>query len=178
MQSILIVDDEPNYQIVLSELLKDEGYEVFTADSAIDALPIVRNTDLDLILTDMKMPGMDGIEFLQKIKEFNRELPVILITAYAEVERAVEAMHLGAFTYLAKPFSNQQLLASARKAMEQALQIDANFFPAIGELAVIDNAENHPDEARARLEAAIGQQPGNIPAFQWLLVLRAAHGAE
>ena len=69
MQSILIVDDEPNYQIVLSELLKDEGYEVFTADSAIDALPIVRNTDLDLILTDMKMPGMDGIEFLQKIKE-------------------------------------------------------------------------------------------------------------
>lgn len=118
MQSILVVDDEPNYQIVLSELLKDEGYEIFTADSAIDALPIVRSTDLDLVLTDMKMPGMDGIEFLQKIKEFNRELPVILITAYAEVERAVEAMHLGAFTYLAKPFSNQQLLASARKAME------------------------------------------------------------
>ncbi len=118
MQSILVVDDEPNYQIVLSELLKDEGYEIFTADSAIAALPILYSTDLDLVLTDMKMPGMDGIEFLQKIKEFNRELPVILITAYAEVERAVEAMHLGAFTYLAKPFSNQQLLASAAKAIE------------------------------------------------------------
>jgi len=118
MHTILIVDDEPNYQIVLAELLKDEGYEVFTADSGLAGLPIVLSTDLDLVLSDMKMPGMDGIEFLAKIKEYNRELPVILITAYAEVEKAVEAMRLGAFTYLAKPFSNQQLLASATKAIE------------------------------------------------------------
>jgi len=118
MHTILIVDDEPNYQIVLAELLKDEGYEVFTADSGLAGLPIVYSTDLDLVLSDMKMPGMDGIEFLAKIKEYNRELPVILITAYAEVEKAVEAMRLGAFTYLAKPFSNQQLLASVTKAIE------------------------------------------------------------
>jgi two-component system, NtrC family, response regulator len=118
MHTILIVDDEPNYQIVLAELLKDEGYEVFTADSGLAGLPIVYSADLDLVLSDMKMPGMDGIEFLKKIKEFNKELPVILITAYAEVEKAVEAMRLGAFTYLAKPFSNQQLLASTQKAIE------------------------------------------------------------
>ena len=118
MQSILVVDDEPNYQIVLSELLKEEGYEIFTADSGESGLAIVRNTDLDLVLTDMKMPAMDGIEFLKKIKEHNQDLPVILITAYAEVEKAVEAMHLGAFTFLAKPFSNQQLLASVKKALE------------------------------------------------------------
>ena len=118
MHTILIVDDEPNYQIVLSEILKDEGYEVFTANSGLAGLPIVYSTDLDLVLSDMKMPGMDGIAFLEKIKEYNKELPVILITAYAEVEKAVEAMRLGAFTYLAKPFSNQQLLASVRKAIE------------------------------------------------------------
>jgi two-component system NtrC family response regulator len=118
MHTILIVDDEPNYQIVLSEILKDEGYEVFTANSGLAGLPIVYSTDLDLVLSDMKMPGMDGIAFLEKIKEYNKELPVILITAYAEVEKAVEAMRLGAFTYLAKPFSNQQLLASVRKAVE------------------------------------------------------------
>nr|WP_320012623.1 sigma-54 dependent transcriptional regulator [uncultured Desulfobulbus sp.] len=118
MHTILIVDDEPNYQIVLAELLKDEGYEVFTADSGKAGLPTVYSTDLDLVISDMKMPGMDGIEFLAKIKEFNRELPVILITAYAEVDKAVEAMRLGAFTYLAKPFSNQQLLASVTKAIE------------------------------------------------------------
>ncbi len=68
--------------------------------------------------------------------------------------------------------------AGARKAMEQALQIDGNYFPAIGVLAVIDNAENHPDEARARLEGAIKQQPGNIQAYQLLLELRAANGAD
>lgn len=118
MHTILIVDDEPNYQIVLSEILKDEGYEVFTANSGLAGLPIVYSTDLDLVLADMKMPGMDGIAFLEKIKEYNKELPVILITAYAEVEKAVEAMRLGAFTYLAKPFSNQQLLAGVRKAIE------------------------------------------------------------
>ena len=71
MHTILIVDDEPNYQIILSELLKDEGYEVFTADSGLAGLPIVYSTDLDLVLSDMKMPGMDGIGFLAKIKEFN-----------------------------------------------------------------------------------------------------------
>lgn len=118
MHTILIVDDEPNYQIVLSEILKDEGFEVFTANSGMAGLPIVYSTDLDLVLSDMKMPVMDGIEFLSKIKEYNKELPVILITAYAEVEKAVEAMRLGAFTYLAKPFSNQQLLASIQKAIE------------------------------------------------------------
>ena len=91
---------------------------MFTADNGTAALPIVRDTDLDLVLSDMKMPGMDGIELMKKIKEYNRDLPVILITAFAEVEKAVEAMHLGAFTYLAKPFSNEQLLASVRKAIE------------------------------------------------------------
>ena len=118
MHTILIVDDEPNYQIVLAEILKDEGYEVFTANSGLAGLPIVYSTDLDLVLSDMKMPGMDGIGFLAKIKEYNKTLPVILITAYAEVEKAVEAMRLGAFTYLAKPFSNEQLLAGVRKAIE------------------------------------------------------------
>ncbi len=118
MHTILVVDDEPNYLIILSELLKDEGFEVFTAGSGLEALPVISTTDLDLVLSDMKMPGMDGLALLAKIKEVNKELPVILITAYAEVEKAVEAMRLGAFTYLAKPFSNQQLLAAINKAVE------------------------------------------------------------
>ncbi|MDW7771717.1 MAG: sigma-54 dependent transcriptional regulator [Desulfobulbaceae bacterium] len=118
MHTILVVDDEPNYLIVLSELLRDEGFEVYTAQSGQEALPIVHNTDLDLIISDMKMPGIDGIQLLEQSKKINRDLPVILITAYAEVARAVEAMRLGAFTYLAKPFSNEALLASVQKAME------------------------------------------------------------
>jgi len=118
MHTILVVDDEPNYQIVLAEILRDEGFEVFTANSGIEGLPIVQSSDLDLIISDMKMPGMDGIQFLENIKKINRQLPVILITAYAEVEMAVEAMRLGAFTYIAKPFSNEALLATVSKAVE------------------------------------------------------------
>ena len=118
MQTILVVDDEPNYRVVLEEILKEEGFEVFTANSGTEGLPIVQNTDLDLVISDMKMPGMDGIQFLENIKKINRRLPVILITAYAEVEMAVEAMRLGAFTYIAKPFSNEALLAGVNKALE------------------------------------------------------------
>lgn len=118
MRTILVVDDEPNYLVVLSEILRDEGFEVFTAESANEALPVIRESDLDLVISDMKMPGMDGIQFLENIKKINRELPVILITAYAEVEKAVEAMRLGAFNYIAKPFSNEALLASVNKAIE------------------------------------------------------------
>ncbi len=118
MRTILVVDDEPNYLIVLSEILREEGFEVFTAKSGIEGLPVVKDSDIDLVISDMKMPRMDGIQFLENIKKINRQLPVILITAYAEVEKAVEAMRLGAFNYIAKPFSNEALLASVDKAIE------------------------------------------------------------
>lgn len=72
MHTILVVDDEPNYLIVLSELLRDEGYEVFTADSGQAGLKMARENDLDLVISDMKMPGMDGIALLSKLKEFNQ----------------------------------------------------------------------------------------------------------
>jgi len=118
MYSILIVDDEPNYLIVLSELLKEEGFEVFTAPGGTQGLEIIRDADLDLVITDMQMPGMDGLEFLQAIKEIYPQLPVIMITAYAEIEKAVSAMQAGAFNYLAKPFSNDELLVNINKAID------------------------------------------------------------
>ena len=118
MYSILLVDDEPNYLIVLSELLRDEGYEVFTAENGARALETVKNTDLDLVLTDMQMPEVDGLELLTHVKGFNPDLPVIIITAFAEVEKAVAAMQSGAFSYLAKPFSNEELLVNIEKAVK------------------------------------------------------------
>ncbi|MBW1637243.1 MAG: response regulator, partial [Deltaproteobacteria bacterium] len=114
--SILIVDDEPNYLVVLSELLQDEGFEVFTAPDGEQGLRIVNDVDLDIIITDMQMPGMDGIQFMLKIKEKLPDLPVIVITAYAEVDTAVDAMQIGGFSYLAKPFSSDELIVSLRKA--------------------------------------------------------------
>lgn len=117
MYSILVVDDEPNYLIVLSELLRDEGFEVFTAPSGKEGMAQVADVDLDLVITDMQMPGMDGLALLAQIKETNKHLPVIMITAFAEVEKAVAAMQAGAFNYLAKPFSNDELLVNINKAV-------------------------------------------------------------
>jgi two-component system NtrC family response regulator len=118
MNTILVVDDEPNYLIVLSELLKEEGFEVMTAQRGEEGLKIVADTDLDLVITDMRMPGMDGLELLKEVKSYNKDLPVIMITAFGEVEKAVVAMKAGAYNYLVKPFNNEELLVNIRKAIE------------------------------------------------------------
>ena len=118
MHTILVVDDEPNYLIILSELLIEEGYETFTAENGTKALEIVSNNDIDLILTDMQMPHMNGIELLKAAKAVNKDIPVIMITAYGEVEKAVKAMQEGAFNYLTKPFKNDELLANIGQAIE------------------------------------------------------------
>jgi two-component system NtrC family response regulator len=117
METILIVDDEKNYLVVLSAFLSGEGYETVTADKAQRALEIVETTDLDLVLTDMKMPSMDGIELLGRIKGKNPDLPVVMMTAYGTVEKAVEAMQLGAFNFILKPFQNEALIQIIRKAV-------------------------------------------------------------
>jgi two-component system NtrC family response regulator len=118
MDTILIVDDEPNYLVVLSELLKEEDFEVLTAQRGEEGLRIVEETDLDLVITDMRMPGMDGVELLRAVKSYNVNLPVIMITAFGEVEKAVIAMKAGAYNYLVKPFNNEELLVNIRKAIE------------------------------------------------------------
>ncbi len=118
MYSVLVVDDEPNYLVVLSELLIDEGFEVFTAADGSAALKIVDSVDLDAVVTDMQMPGMDGLQLLNHLKDKNQDLPVVVITAFAEVEKAVQAMQAGAFNYLAKPFSNDELIITLKKAAQ------------------------------------------------------------
>ncbi len=117
MPTILVVDDEPNYLIVLSELLRDEGFEVYTAPGTDEAMTIVKEVDLDLVITDMQMPGKDGSILMQEVKDYSSDLPVIIITAYAEVDKAVSAMQAGAFSYLAKPFSNDELIATISRAV-------------------------------------------------------------
>ena len=92
METILVVDDEKNYLLVLSAVLEEEGYEVLTTVSGLEALEIQKSSDLDLVLTDMKMPGMDGIELLDQIKAMDPELPVVMMTAHGTVDKAVEAM--------------------------------------------------------------------------------------
>ena len=117
MQSVLIVDDEKNYPLILSAVLEEEGIEPLTANSGQEALDILEHSDIDLVLTDMKMPSMDGIELLERIKGKNPDLPVIMMTAYGTVEKAVEAMQKGAYNYILKPFDNESLLVYVKKAI-------------------------------------------------------------
>ncbi len=117
MDTILIVDDEKNYPLILSAVLQDEGYEALTANSGEEALEIIDHSDVDLVLTDMKMPQMDGIELMEKIKNKDHELPVMMMTAHGTVEKAVEAMQKGAYNYILKPFDNEQLIIYVNKAM-------------------------------------------------------------
>ena len=116
METILIVDDEKNYPLILSAILEEEGFETFTANSGRDALDILANADIDLVLTDMKMPSMDGIELLEKIKAKDPDLPVIMMTAHGTVDKAVEAMQKGAYSYILKPFDNDRLIIYVNKA--------------------------------------------------------------
>ncbi|HUU81295.1 MAG TPA: sigma-54 dependent transcriptional regulator [Acidobacteriota bacterium] len=126
METILIVDDERNYLVLLEALLGPEGYEIMTADNAYDALSLVREADLDLVITDMKMPRMDGMELLDECKRTKSDLPVIMMTAYGTIEMAVEAMKKHAYDYITKPFQNEQLKLTVKKALENYRLIKEN----------------------------------------------------
>ncbi len=117
MENILIVDDEKNYPMIIGQVLQEEGYHSLTASSGTEALNILGSEVIDLVLTDVKMPGMSGIQLLEKIKENHPDLPVIVMTAYGSVEKAVEAMHKGAYTFILKPFENQALIAQIARAI-------------------------------------------------------------
>ena len=126
METILIVDDEKNYTLILGAVLEEEGFETLTANSGNDALQILKSADVDLVITDMKMPGMDGIQLLESIKEKDPDLPVIMMTAYGTVEKAVEAMQKGAYNYILKPFENDKLVIYVNKAIEMFRLVKEN----------------------------------------------------
>ncbi len=115
---ILVVDDEKNYLLLLEALLSEEGYEVTCMQDSEMAFMYLRESEVDVVITDFKMPGMSGQELLEKIRSIYPQLPVIIMTAYGSVDGAVEAMKCGAFDYINKPFSNDELLLSVNKAVK------------------------------------------------------------
>jgi two-component system, NtrC family, response regulator len=119
MSTVLIVDDEKNYLIVLEDLLSDEGYDVLTASSAAEALQVIQANSVDTVLSDIKMPGMTGIELLDKINSIDPDLPVVLMTAYAEVDQAVSAMKKGALDHIQKPFDNSDVKRAVARGLEK-----------------------------------------------------------
>jgi len=116
--SILIVDDDEVMQQTLSDVLKKKGYEVFSVSAGNGALSIIKKNIIDLVLLDMRLPDIDGIEVLKRVKELDTEILVIMMTAYSDVQTAVSAMKSGAYHYINKPFELEELKLLIEKGLE------------------------------------------------------------
>lgn len=115
----MIVDDEPDMLKLLSMIIKDKTpYEVTTTINPLEAVELAKKEVFDLVIADLKMPGINGIELLESIKRFGEDIPVIIITAYGTVEAALETMQKGAFDFLTKPFRKEQILFTIERAMK------------------------------------------------------------
>ena len=117
-EKILVVDDEQSMAQFLGIVLRKEGYHVVTANNGRDALDKVKAENFDVVITDIKMPGMDGIQLLQGVKKHDPSLPVVIMTAYASQQSAIDAVNLGAFQYLIKNAKNDEIKLVVRNAIE------------------------------------------------------------
>jgi putative two-component system response regulator len=117
-ESLLVVDDDPYVLESTSSLLKEFGYFVFTCHDASEAMEKIRKITVDAVLTDIKMPGVTGIDLLQHIHTYNQQIPVILMTAFAELDIAVDAIKRGAFDFITKPYNPDYLVHSVEKAVK------------------------------------------------------------
>ncbi|MBI5287231.1 MAG: sigma-54-dependent Fis family transcriptional regulator [Deltaproteobacteria bacterium] len=118
MQAILIVDDDGDMRITLSNILKDKGYKTIAAADGERALQAVEKDHPHLVLLDIKLPGMDGMRVMEKMRRVDKDLMVIMLTAFGDIKGAVKAMKIGAYDYITKPFDNDELVLTVKKALE------------------------------------------------------------
>ena len=123
-KSILVVDDEKSQREILETILSGEGYNVTTASSGEAAMKFVADRHFDLVLTDYQMGGMTGLELLKELTDFDKSIIVILLTAHGTVDSAVDALRLGAFDFLQKPYDREKLLETISRALNQLSSLD------------------------------------------------------
>ena len=126
IEKVLVVDDEILIRNFLAETLKRKNFDVYTAQDGKGAFALLKNHTFDLVITDMRMPDITGIEVLRKVKELSSQTIVVIITAFGTIENAVDAMKLGAFNYLIKPFSPDTIEAVIEKAQEHINLVEEN----------------------------------------------------
>ena len=125
---ILIVDDEQIMRDSLSDWLRQDGYEVEAVEDGLKALEKVKKEPWDVLFVDLKMPGMDGIEVMERVKKINKDVPIIIITAYATVDTAVKAMKEGAYEYIVKPFNPEEISIIIRNIVVHQKLVKENIF--------------------------------------------------
>lgn len=121
---VLIVDDEKLMRISLESQLRKEGYDVKSIDNALDGLRMVKSGEYDVVVTDLRLSGMSGIDLLKEIKRYNQEIIVVIMTAYGTLESAVSAIKEGAYDYIAKPFSTDELIIKLQRALQHKSTTD------------------------------------------------------
>jgi two-component system nitrogen regulation response regulator GlnG len=174
---ILIAEDDPEMAQLLGCLLHREGLTPLLAKDGIEALQLVRAGDPDVLLADLRMPNMDGMELMRKAKDLDPELPVILITGYAEVRGAVEALRAGAHDYLAKPFEHQQVIRVVLRALnERRLKLQLKHLADHVHQALSPRETFGPSEAVGKVIAAIERVANSN--FSVLIVGETGSGKE
>ncbi len=148
-RSILIVDDEPLTRKSLFEILRHRGYKVTCAESAEEALGYVERDRPDIVITDLKMPGLDGMQLLQKVKGIDEDISVVLMTAFGSIENAVEAMKEGAYDYITKPIVDNEIEMVIERIFEQKRLIEENK----------TLKKKLADTSRVKFHGIIGQTP-------------------
>jgi len=118
MQRILIVDDEDKFRSIVKEILTDQAFNVSDASNGLIAVEIFKNSPIDAVLLDLRMPHMDGIETMRELRKINPHIPVIILTAFGDIPAAVEAVKLGAYDFITKPPEFDKLIATIKKAVE------------------------------------------------------------
>jgi DNA-binding NtrC family response regulator len=118
-EKLLVVDDEPNMLRLLKTILMDKtGYEVTTTNNPLEVSKLLQDQPYDLVVTDLKMPLVDGIDLIDIIKKIDASLPIIIITAYGTIETAEEAIQKGAYDFITKPFRKETILITIKRALE------------------------------------------------------------
>ena len=172
-QKILIVDDEKNIRLTMRQALQPLGYDVGTAVNGEDALKQLEADDFGLILLDLKMPGMDGLDVLRRVVELRPDIRVILISAHGTVEHAVEAMRLGAVDFIQKPFVPKELRDIVTQVLDRHKLEAAQTSDYESHVELIKRCMNdrHFEAAAEHARQAIGVDPSRPEAFNLLGVL-------
>ncbi len=119
MAHILIVDDELDMLALLAMIIREKtNHQVTTTSNPLEVLELVKTEDYDLVISDLKMPGMDGVELIAEIRKMDSNIPILIITAYGSIESAEEAVRKGAYDYITKPFRKEQILIAIDRALE------------------------------------------------------------
>ncbi|MDQ2747588.1 MAG: sigma-54 dependent transcriptional regulator [Acidobacteriota bacterium] len=133
-KSILVVDDEKSQREILEMILSGEGYDITTASSGEAAMKFVADRHFDLVLTDLKMTGMSGLDLLKELTDFDKSIIVLLLTAHGTVDSAVDALRLGAFDFLQKPYDRDKLLDTISRALNKLAALDSEIISASPEM--------------------------------------------